>query len=72
MDERDMIAAEQAVELERMARVSQVRGALIGQGSDECKDCGETIEPARRLAAPFAVRCVYCEADAERQLLGVV
>lgn len=68
MDERDLVAAEYAVELERAARVAQVQGAVMGQGSDECQDCGEAIEPARREAAPFAVRCVYCQAAAERQM----
>ena len=68
MDERDLVAAEQAVELERDARVAQVQGAVMGQGSDECQDCGEIIEPARRKAAPFAVRCVQCQSAAERQM----
>ncbi len=68
MDEVDLMAAEQAVELETMARVSQVQGALVGQGSDECEDCGAEIEAARRQAAPFAVRCVHCQAEAERQM----
>jgi phage/conjugal plasmid C-4 type zinc finger TraR family protein len=67
MHELDLIAAELLVELDVAARVAQVQGALMGQGSDQCEDCGAVIEAARRRAAPFAVRCVHCQADAERQ-----
>jgi phage/conjugal plasmid C-4 type zinc finger TraR family protein len=67
MNELDFIAAELLVELDVAARVAQVQGALMGKGSDQCEDCGAVIEAARRRAAPFAVRCVHCQADAERQ-----
>lgn len=68
MQELDLIEAELKVEMGVAARVAQVQGALTGQGSDECEDCGQPIEPARRMAAPFAVRCVHCQAAAERQM----
>lgn len=68
MDEVDVAAAVQAVELETAARVAQVCDATRGQGADECQDCGEPIEAARREAAPFAVRCVPCQAAVERRV----
>ncbi len=68
MQELDLTEAELKVEMGVAARVAQVQGALAGQGSEECEDCGEAIEPARRMAAPFAVRCVHCQAAAERQM----
>lgn len=67
MDEVDLIAAERKVELATAARVSQVRGALAGSGSEDCRDCGAPIDVARRQAAPFAVRCVHCQMVAERR-----
>lgn len=67
MDEVDVVAAVQAVDLETAARVAQVRGATRGRGSDDCHDCGAQIEAARRQAAPFAVRCLPCQAAVERR-----
>lgn len=69
MDEVDLIAAERRVELETTARISQAQQALAGQGSDDCHDCGAPIDPARRMVAPFAVRCVHCQMVAERGVL---
>jgi phage/conjugal plasmid C-4 type zinc finger TraR family protein len=68
MDEFVVVAAEHAVELETAARVAQVQGAVRGQGSDDCNDCGAPIDAARRQAAPFAVRCAQCQAAVERQM----
>jgi phage/conjugal plasmid C-4 type zinc finger TraR family protein len=68
MDEVDLMAAEQAVELETAAGIAQVQGAVSGQGSDECHDCGAPIDDARRQAAPFARRCVQCQTAAERRI----
>jgi phage/conjugal plasmid C-4 type zinc finger TraR family protein len=68
MDEVDLVAAERAVEQQTAARVAQVQGAVSGQGSDDCNDCGDPIDAARRQAAPFAVRCVRCQAAVERQM----
>lgn len=30
-----------------------------------CRDCGETIPPARLKVMPFAIRCVGCQASLE-------
>lgn len=40
--------------------VSAIRASLEGDGQDYCEDCGEDLTPARRAAAPWAVRCVPC------------
>lgn len=48
-------------ESERAHGAALVRAALQTQGADECHDCGDTIPEARRKAAPWAVRCVYCQ-----------
>jgi len=33
--------------------------------SGECVECGEDIEPKRRLAMPSAVRCMVCQEASE-------
>lgn len=68
MDEVDVVAAERAVEQQTATRVAQVQGAVRGQGSDDCNNCGDPIDDARRKAAPFAVRCVQCQAAFERRI----
>lgn len=52
-------------ELERLSGVSAVRSKLSGNGQDWCEDCGDTIPPERRKAAPWATRCVYCQEVSE-------
>lgn len=66
MDERFLDLAEQAVEAERTRAVQRVTSAVAGTGRKACLDCDEEIEPKRRAAAPFAVRCVACQQVAER------
>lgn len=57
--------ASELEESERANGVAIVRTALESQGADECHDCGDTIPEARRKAAPWAVRCVYCQEVSE-------
>lgn len=38
-----------------------VRSQLLGDGSDDCLDCGCTIPLARRKAVPSASYCVVCQ-----------
>lgn len=38
--------------------VAEVRKQLAGSGQDCCEDCGRDLSPARRKAAPWAIRCV--------------
>jgi len=44
----------------------------LTKGEENCIDCGEEIDPARREAIPGAIRCVECQAGKERrERLGV-
>ncbi|WP_080966606.1 TraR/DksA family transcriptional regulator [Variovorax paradoxus] len=67
MDEKFL---EQASDLEQARRDEALRlfraRAQGGPGRDDCKDCGEDIPPARRVAAPSAIRCIACQTIFER------
>lgn len=39
---------------------------LEAAGADRCADCDDEIPAARRAALPSAMRCVNCQAWAER------
>lgn len=67
MDEYDLIVAERAVEIATRASVARVQAEVSGQGGGTCDDCGEEIEAARKVAAPFARRCVGCQEVRERR-----
>lgn len=58
--------AESRVEDERAAGIAAIRAANDADGRDFCRDCGRPIPAARRLAAPFAQRCLPCQAEFER------
>lgn len=62
MDEKFL---EQASNLEQARRDEALRlfreRAAAGPGRDDCEDCGEVIPPARRVAAPSAIRCIACQ-----------
>lgn len=36
-----------------------------GEGAEDCRDCGIGIPAQRRVAVPWAVRCVDCQEIAE-------
>ena len=61
---------ELASELEQARRDEALRlfreRAVSGPGREDCKDCGENIPPARRMAAPSAIRCIECQRLFER------
>lgn len=57
--------AEARIDAERDAAIAGVRGALSGKGSGTCVDCGLPIPAQRLAAAPFARRCVACQARFE-------
>lgn len=42
------------------------RAALCVPGNPVCADCGEGIPQERRRALPSAIRCIDCQAWAER------
>jgi len=67
MDERFLEYAQGAVQAEQERSIQQVSCALNTRGRIDCVDCGEEIEPARREAAPFAVRCITCQQMTERR-----
>lgn len=67
MDEKFL---EQASALEQTRRDEALRlfreRVVSGPGRDDCEDCGEDIPPARRVAAPSAIRCIACQNLFER------
>ena len=62
----DFDLAERMAQSERDAGARRASATVAAHGSAVCRNCGEAIEPARRLAAPFAVRCLTCQQQAER------
>lgn len=54
-------------EAERIGGVQSVLARLQGQGAEHCEECGLMIPEPRRLAAPWAVCCVECQALRERR-----
>ncbi len=63
--------ADRAIEREEELRADQLRAqqraaALDAPGNDICADCGEPIPESRRRAMPSAIRCIDCQAWAER------
>lgn len=63
--------ASELEESERAHGTAKVRAALQVHGADECYDCGDIIPDDRRKAAPWAVRCVYCQGALEARLTVV-
>ena len=39
----------------------------LGEGLDECEECGEDIPERRRLALPGVRTCVACQAERDRR-----
>jgi len=64
-DERHIEAAEAAVAMMRDRAIAKVQASIAGVGAEDCIDCGEEIEPARRAALPSAKRCVSCQGKFE-------
>jgi phage/conjugal plasmid C-4 type zinc finger TraR family protein len=52
---------------ERETAIARVRGALAGEGSGTCADCGGEIAAERRQALPQARRCLACQQSFERR-----
>ena len=68
MNERDFDLASALEASERQAAIAGVQRSLERAGCQECEGCGELIPPERRQAAPFATRCLPCQAGHEQLL----
>lgn len=66
MDEKYWDQASALEQHRRDQGVEKARQALMGQGSDECEDCGEDIPLERRKALPSSFRCIKCQTIFER------
>lgn len=54
--------------------VSSARARMpVGEGAEECDDCGEPISAARRKALPGVRTCIGCqgERDKKRTIAGI-
>ena len=56
-----LAAAQDKLAAELHEEVTAASSAVSGAGSNTCQDCDRPIPKARRIAAPFAVRCVECQ-----------
>ncbi len=65
LQERDAIAMGRRLSAVRAA-VLPTMAVVLGE-DDDCADCGDGIPVERLRAAPFAVRCVTCQALSERR-----
>jgi len=54
-------AATRSVELEKSSMLGDIQAGISSEGSEFCVDCDEPIDEERRLAAPFARRCITCQ-----------
>lgn len=62
-DDLDRATAVEAAAV--MGGVSDVLARMQGEGQDDCEDCGFEIPMARRVAAPWAIRCAPCQTAKE-------
>lgn len=46
-------------------RIRQITRTLTPNDVTECINCGEDIEPQRKKALPWAVRCTKCQTKLE-------
>lgn len=58
-DDLDRATAVEAAAV--LGGVSDVLARMQGKGQDDCEDCGLEIPKARRVAAPWAIRCAPCQ-----------
>jgi phage/conjugal plasmid C-4 type zinc finger TraR family protein len=66
-DEKDFDLAEKIADRQREAAIRLARQALAIDGTFDCQDCTNEIEPARREAVPSARRCIACQRRYERE-----
>lgn len=65
--EERLAASQELLEAAVEDEITAAGQALTAIGCDQCIDCFSPLSPARRAAAPFAVRCVECQAQHERE-----
>jgi phage/conjugal plasmid C-4 type zinc finger TraR family protein len=65
-DNRALESAELLDEQQRDRAVARIRKDLELEGEAECRDCGDPIDVARRMALPSATRCFDCQEAHER------
>lgn len=65
MTEQQFEMAAQLAERDRAEAIAAARSQVNAQGSETCEDCDQLIPMERRLAAPFAVRCLDCQSANE-------
>lgn len=68
MDEKYFEQSMEVAQLRRDAAIAAIRLRSLGAGAPDCLRCGETIPPARRKAAPSAIRCIRCQTIFEKGL----
>lgn len=66
MDQADIAADREAVFLDERLQEQRRAAALDAPGNSLCADCCEPIPLERRRALPSAIRCIGCQAWAER------
>lgn len=66
MDAADDAQEQEVVYLRNRLAAQRRRAALDVPGNALCADCAEPIPEARRIALPSAIRCIGCQAWAER------
>lgn len=59
--------AEELADKERQAGILRLQAALERDGSFDCQDCENEIEPARREVMPSATRCIACQTRFEQR-----
>lgn len=67
LDRASALEEETRADALRAWRESQGPALSVQASRDTCRDCGDEIPPARRVAVPGCTLCVDCQTDAERE-----
>lgn len=59
--EERLAASQELIDAAVEDEIADAAAAVSVHGRDTCAECGAMISPARRIAAPFAVRCIECQ-----------
>lgn len=58
---------EDRLDLERAAIAARAARRVAFSGVMHCEDCSDPIPEERRVAAPFATRCIDCQQKFEKE-----